>query len=53
MILALIGLLCAILFLLISCIIVAVLPAYLIKTKITYEKRVVVEAVLWGLCWWY
>ncbi|MDT9026797.1 hypothetical protein [Rossellomorea yichunensis] len=50
MIEALIGLLCAMLFLLLSSIMVAVIPAYLIKKKLTYEKRVVVEAVLWGLC---
>lgn len=50
MITAIIGMIYAILFLLLASVIVAVLPKFLSKKKTTFEGRVVVEAIIWGLC---
>ncbi|MGF3105726.1 hypothetical protein [Rossellomorea sp. DUT-2] len=50
MITAIIGMIYAILFLLLTSVIVAVLPTVLCKKKMTFEGRMVMEAILWGLC---
>ncbi|MHA7138194.1 hypothetical protein ACRTEV_13120 [Rossellomorea arthrocnemi] len=50
MITAIIGMIYAILFLLLASVIVAVLPTFLSKKKMTFEARVVVEAILWVAC---
>ncbi|MGM0853910.1 MAG: hypothetical protein ACQEWI_15085 [Bacillota bacterium] len=50
MITAIIGMIYAILFLLLASVIVAVLPTLLCKKKMTFEGRVVMVAILWGLC---
>lgn len=50
MIIAIIGMIYAILFLLLASVIVAVLPTFLSKKKMTFEARVVVEAILWVAC---
>ncbi|RBP04741.1 hypothetical protein [Rossellomorea aquimaris] len=50
MITAIIGMIYAILFLLLTSVIVAVLPTLLCKKKMTFEGRVVMEAILWSLC---
>jgi TctA family transporter len=49
MITAIIGWIYAVLFILLASVIVSVLTPYLGKNKMTYEKRVVVEGILWGL----
>ncbi|WP_044339948.1 hypothetical protein [Rossellomorea aquimaris] len=50
MITAIIGMIYAILFLLLGSVIVAVLPTVLYKKNMTFEGRVGMEAILWGLC---